>query len=273
MMNPNMSRSQQHQSKIKRKQVKQACVNCRKRHIACDETRPCKQCVKQGTTDTCKDVPRKRRKTNDSGSVENDMSEVQHQFSNNGNTMQTIPYYISNENYPPTPGNNPHFSKNMNLSSPNDNLPYLFTKHSYIINTLLYFISEGKNENSHNNGETSNKSETNDENIESLKKGIDLNNSPSNDSMPEEEENINNLQQETILLSRDTLTQIASVSMEVKTVIDRLLSKIHTLETAIQQEELKLIYYFDLYNQSSTTPRNDQNSPPKLSNEDEEKSN
>lgn len=46
----------------RRRQVKSACVNCRKKHAGCDNSRPCKRCVRNGTTDTCCDAPRKRRK-------------------------------------------------------------------------------------------------------------------------------------------------------------------------------------------------------------------
>eukprot|EP01130_Rhizamoeba_saxonica_P017486 TRINITY_DN848_c0_g1_i1.p1 TRINITY_DN848_c0_g1~~TRINITY_DN848_c0_g1_i1.p1 ORF type:complete len:180 (-),score=35.38 TRINITY_DN848_c0_g1_i1:65-583(-) len=49
--------------RTKRKQVKQACVPCRKKHIGCDDTRPCKQCVKKGIEHMCVDQARKRRKS------------------------------------------------------------------------------------------------------------------------------------------------------------------------------------------------------------------
>jgi len=51
-------------SKQKRKQVKQACTNCRKKHIACDDSRPCLQCVKHGLKESCRDEPRKRSRKN-----------------------------------------------------------------------------------------------------------------------------------------------------------------------------------------------------------------
>eukprot|EP01129_Flabellula_baltica_P014822 TRINITY_DN7218_c0_g1_i1.p1 TRINITY_DN7218_c0_g1~~TRINITY_DN7218_c0_g1_i1.p1 ORF type:complete len:297 (-),score=44.69 TRINITY_DN7218_c0_g1_i1:62-952(-) len=47
----------------KRKQVKRACTNCRKKHTACDDERPCQQCVRSGCADTCRDSPRKKRKS------------------------------------------------------------------------------------------------------------------------------------------------------------------------------------------------------------------
>ncbi|EPQ29129.1 uncharacterized protein PFL1_03417 [Pseudozyma flocculosa PF-1] len=46
----------------KRKQVKNACVNCQKACKKCDEGRPCGRCVKYGLTDTCQDSSRKERR-------------------------------------------------------------------------------------------------------------------------------------------------------------------------------------------------------------------
>lgn len=41
--------------------VSVACIHCKKAHLACDESRPCKRCVKLGKQDTCVDhVPKKR---------------------------------------------------------------------------------------------------------------------------------------------------------------------------------------------------------------------
>ncbi|KAF9378039.1 hypothetical protein CPB97_009804 [Podila verticillata] len=48
--------------KPKRRQVKNACVNCQKACKKCDEGRPCTRCVKYGLTDTCVDSTRKVRK-------------------------------------------------------------------------------------------------------------------------------------------------------------------------------------------------------------------
>lgn len=48
--------------KQKRKQVKNACVNCQKACKKCDDGRPCKRCVKLGLTATCRDSDRKERK-------------------------------------------------------------------------------------------------------------------------------------------------------------------------------------------------------------------
>ncbi|KAI8640570.1 hypothetical protein BD408DRAFT_233279 [Parasitella parasitica] len=48
--------------KSKRKQVKNACVNCQKACKKCDDGRPCKRCIKLGLTATCRDSDRKERK-------------------------------------------------------------------------------------------------------------------------------------------------------------------------------------------------------------------
>ncbi|CEH15795.1 potential fungal zinc cluster transcription factor [Ceraceosorus bombacis] len=48
--------------KPKRRQVKNACVNCQKACKKCDEGRPCSRCVKYGLTDSCQDSSRKERK-------------------------------------------------------------------------------------------------------------------------------------------------------------------------------------------------------------------
>ncbi|GAA5808109.1 hypothetical protein MFLAVUS_001491 [Mucor flavus] len=49
-------------SKPKRRQVKNACVNCQKACKKCDEGRPCQRCVKYNLTETCQDSVRKERK-------------------------------------------------------------------------------------------------------------------------------------------------------------------------------------------------------------------
>ncbi|KAL1928843.1 hypothetical protein VTP01DRAFT_2629 [Rhizomucor pusillus] len=50
------------QGKVKRKQVKNACVNCQKACKKCDDGRPCQRCIKYGLTDTCVNSVRKERK-------------------------------------------------------------------------------------------------------------------------------------------------------------------------------------------------------------------
>ncbi|KAJ8660426.1 hypothetical protein O0I10_003884 [Lichtheimia ornata] len=50
------------QVKPKRKQVKNACVNCQKACKKCDDARPCPRCIKYGLTATCVNSVRKERK-------------------------------------------------------------------------------------------------------------------------------------------------------------------------------------------------------------------
>ena len=45
----------------KRKKTAKACGHCRKAHVTCDESRPCKRCTKRGLSDSCQDHPRKER--------------------------------------------------------------------------------------------------------------------------------------------------------------------------------------------------------------------
>ncbi|CAO3631773.1 unnamed protein product [Cunninghamella echinulata] len=49
-------------TKPKRKQVKNACVNCQKACKKCDDGRPCQRCIKYGLTETCTNSIRKERK-------------------------------------------------------------------------------------------------------------------------------------------------------------------------------------------------------------------
>ncbi|KAI8339065.1 hypothetical protein BC941DRAFT_512299 [Chlamydoabsidia padenii] len=49
-------------TKPKRKQVKNACVNCQKACKKCDDGRPCQRCIKYGLVDTCTNSVRKERK-------------------------------------------------------------------------------------------------------------------------------------------------------------------------------------------------------------------
>ncbi|ORX88353.1 hypothetical protein K493DRAFT_341354 [Basidiobolus meristosporus CBS 931.73] len=41
--------------------VPSACANCKKAHLACDVSRPCKRCLAMGKTDTCVDIQHKKR--------------------------------------------------------------------------------------------------------------------------------------------------------------------------------------------------------------------
>ncbi|KAJ2773872.1 hypothetical protein IWQ57_001090 [Coemansia nantahalensis] len=49
------------QPRVKRIQVKNACVNCQRACKKCDSGRPCKRCVRQGLGDSCEDSKRKPR--------------------------------------------------------------------------------------------------------------------------------------------------------------------------------------------------------------------
>ncbi|KAI8052918.1 hypothetical protein BDF22DRAFT_770673 [Syncephalis plumigaleata] len=56
------SSSQGRNKPAKRKQVKNACVNCQKACKKCDDGRPCQRCIKYNLTETCVNSPRKERK-------------------------------------------------------------------------------------------------------------------------------------------------------------------------------------------------------------------
>ncbi|KAL5037296.1 hypothetical protein BDV3_006813 [Batrachochytrium dendrobatidis] len=43
----------------KRRKVAQACVHCKKAHVSCEVSRPCRRCIKKGMSDSCVDAPRK----------------------------------------------------------------------------------------------------------------------------------------------------------------------------------------------------------------------
>jgi len=43
--------------KSKRKQVKRACINCRKSKTGCEDKRPCSRCIQLGISNTCTDAP------------------------------------------------------------------------------------------------------------------------------------------------------------------------------------------------------------------------
>ncbi|VEU22052.1 DEKNAAC103015 [Brettanomyces naardenensis] len=48
--------------RVPRKKVSRACNHCRKAHITCDESRPCKRCIARHLADSCQDAPRKTKK-------------------------------------------------------------------------------------------------------------------------------------------------------------------------------------------------------------------
>ncbi|CAO3639304.1 unnamed protein product [Cunninghamella blakesleeana] len=116
-------------TKPKRKQVKNACVNCQKACKKCDDGRPCQRCIKYGLTETCRDSVRKERKkgvkrgpykrrnqanadspnSSSGGSIlgqtnNNNATNNNNNNNSNNNNPLTHPYptYPSYENYPST---------------------------------------------------------------------------------------------------------------------------------------------------------------------------
>ncbi|CAG8498237.1 800_t:CDS:2, partial [Acaulospora morrowiae] len=64
MINTNLSGEDNGSGVIKRTNkthVPSACVNCKKAHLACDVSRPCKRCVALGKVETCVDIKHKKR--------------------------------------------------------------------------------------------------------------------------------------------------------------------------------------------------------------------
>ncbi|KAI8148869.1 hypothetical protein BJV82DRAFT_589944 [Fennellomyces sp. T-0311] len=59
---PSAESTKDTKKKPKRKQVKNACVNCQKACKKCDDGRACQRCIKLGLTATCVDSPRKERR-------------------------------------------------------------------------------------------------------------------------------------------------------------------------------------------------------------------
>lgn len=60
-MNINKNKTDIEEYKIKRKQVKNSCINCKKIHKKCDDNRPCQRCIDNKLINTCKDSERKKR--------------------------------------------------------------------------------------------------------------------------------------------------------------------------------------------------------------------
>ncbi|ORE21865.1 hypothetical protein BCV71DRAFT_172971 [Rhizopus microsporus] len=57
---PQLMTTQEHQVK-KKPHVHIACSNCKKAHLACDESRPCKRCIATDKADTCQNTEHKKR--------------------------------------------------------------------------------------------------------------------------------------------------------------------------------------------------------------------
>lgn len=62
MAMPKPSAAGRNRPQAKRKQVKNACVNCQRACKKCDDMRPCSRCVKYGMAATCVDSARKERR-------------------------------------------------------------------------------------------------------------------------------------------------------------------------------------------------------------------
>ncbi|VEU22750.1 DEKNAAC103800 [Brettanomyces naardenensis] len=54
--------------KLSRRPTRVACEFCHSKHLQCDDTRPCKNCVKRGVQDSCRDAVRKK-KSSSRGSI------------------------------------------------------------------------------------------------------------------------------------------------------------------------------------------------------------
>lgn len=50
------------EEKRNRRPTSRACVFCHEKHLQCSQERPCKNCVKRGISDECRDIERKRAK-------------------------------------------------------------------------------------------------------------------------------------------------------------------------------------------------------------------
>lgn len=74
-----LSLENQQQKKAKRLQVKNACLNCRKMHTACNSERPCKRCVHLNIQSACVDVERRRRNKKNEALEINDIHNVKHE--------------------------------------------------------------------------------------------------------------------------------------------------------------------------------------------------
>ena len=57
----NMTKKLPPEIKINRRPTRVACEFCHSKHLQCDESRPCKNCVKRGLRNSCQDVVRKKK--------------------------------------------------------------------------------------------------------------------------------------------------------------------------------------------------------------------
>ncbi|KAL9644189.1 hypothetical protein ABK040_005651 [Willaertia magna] len=101
--------------KKKRKQVKKACLNCRKSHSACGNERPCNRCKELGITDTCQDVENKKRGRKQKS---NDMVD-----NNNNNTQNTVKTFVFVDGM--NPKSNLTTTTTTNKTTNNNNLMFI----------------------------------------------------------------------------------------------------------------------------------------------------
>lgn len=79
------------QSKPKRLQAQRACSNCKRLHAKCDNERPCKRCVQNGLSNTCVDLPRKRRMSRTYTDTNNSVNKMWEARFNSMISTPTIP--------------------------------------------------------------------------------------------------------------------------------------------------------------------------------------
>ncbi|GME73460.1 unnamed protein product [[Candida] boidinii] len=104
-INPKTGKVKQTRKKVKK--TSRACTHCRKAHMTCDDSRPCKRCVAKGLHDSCFDAPRKKKKY----LMEEEMASI------NSNTEPSDSKNIISGNSPAISLN---MSSNTTLSSLND---------------------------------------------------------------------------------------------------------------------------------------------------------
>eukprot|EP01125_Pyxidicula_operculata_P008361 TRINITY_DN280_c2_g1_i2.p1 TRINITY_DN280_c2_g1~~TRINITY_DN280_c2_g1_i2.p1 ORF type:complete len:400 (+),score=73.65 TRINITY_DN280_c2_g1_i2:155-1354(+) len=78
--------------------VKSACLNCRKRHVGCDKSRPCARCIKNGWEDTCVDAPRKRSRRKEPKKSKKG-SAYSPEYPNDGDGEVSEPFYEDDQRF------------------------------------------------------------------------------------------------------------------------------------------------------------------------------
>lgn len=100
-----------------RRSIQKACVFCHAKHIQCDVSRPCKNCVKRNITSSCRDNIRKKRKPN--MSHENKSPSTECELQNDPSIVDDAISTIKQETYPDTDlsGKETTFSPDPNFDS------------------------------------------------------------------------------------------------------------------------------------------------------------